>query len=197
MDVCDVGRLLPTDVVQPKRQTMAAERAGKVIDLNKVEPPCRDAKARLDGVIPSTIAPAQGFRGQRGPTHVRITAPPANPGGCPLVTRHPDPAAPVEQRPAAVMVASPTKWLAGEPGPTVIGTHPAPVEVGAPARTTHSGGLPHVPVGRGFDPGAIGGKRIIKRAVVGHGLAFVRGGGRSHFGDGFPAGGFEFAATEE
>ena len=175
---------------------MAAEWTGKVIDLNKIEPSASDAEARLDAAVPSAIPPAQSFRGQWGPPNVRVTAPPANPGGCPLVTRHPYPAAPVEQRPAPVMVAGPTKWLAGEPCPAVIGTHPAPVEVGAPAHAAHSCGLPHVPVGRGFEPGAISGKRIIKRAVVGHGLAFGRGGGRFHFGDGFPAGRFEFAATE-
>ena len=116
-------------------------RNGKAIPLDAVseipvgnegERSASDPEFYLDGRIPRTTAPRDRLRRERRPADMTGAFPPRHPGRSPLAAGNPDPAGIPKPRPASVVIASPTEWLARQPGPPLACKRPAPAGIWPP-----------------------------------------------------------------
>jgi hypothetical protein len=119
------------------------------------------------GPIVNAAPPIEArLRRQRRPTDVIFAGAPRDPGGRPLVSRHPDPTDPPQPNPAAIVISRPTERLVGNPGPTGVAVSPAALCVRTPvARRFRFPGLPDVAVIAGLAPFAVGIELLVKHSV--------------------------------
>src|SRR5437762_10810412 len=105
---------------------------------------------------------------QWSPAAISVGIPPGDPSRPPGVIRKPNPAISRAAMPPAIMERSPAPGIIGLPIPAAIGPEPAPaITVRPPARVHDGHGRSPAPAEcRHFDPGAIGGERLIKIIVV-------------------------------
>jgi hypothetical protein len=80
------------------------------------------------GHISTAICHVEVHAGTHGrPSIVFVAVTPGHPGRSILVTRHPHPAIPVLEEPAAIVEGSPTPGIVGSPGPSLIRIDPVTI----------------------------------------------------------------------
>ena len=156
-NVGDVGRLIDDRHIAFRRQdggpgSLRAEFSCR----NKTILVRTDVVIVIRPIVDAGALIESRFRRQRRPADVIVAFSPGNPGGSPLIARHPNPADAAQTRPTSIMIGGPTERLFRNPSPAGVGVHPAPARVRPPAsRTLCFARLPNVAVITCLKPRAV------------------------------------------
>jgi hypothetical protein len=163
-----VAPVVAGDVAAPAIDPLAVRvRRRVVVDARRQEPVVRHEEVVV-GRQPNVqrhTRPVVGIRRQGSPADVVVRLLPGDPGRRPIIAGDPLPTVVGVVIPATIVVGRPAVGLVRDPGPAVLGPHPAPVLIGAPG-ARHVARRPDPAVPRPFDPVAIRGEVVVEEAQV-------------------------------
>ena len=114
------------------RHTVSMHRLIKVVHRYEVVVGRRNIVGDVNTRIVFIHLVVERLRRQRSPSEIVVVLTPRYPRRSPVISRHPHPALLGEKNPATIVVNRPAEGLVREPGPALVGIHPATPGVGPP-----------------------------------------------------------------